>query len=114
MSDFNEIVMTSLTADQMKKLKKGKPVRLTPSQLQGGTGYLHLDMDQFKKFKSNKKKGKGMNIKMSEKQIGANPLLMTIAEVAFPLVAEKAIDTIMNTLNSDGKSKKKKSKKVEG
>lgn len=109
MMNYNEIVTTDLTKDQIKKLKKGQNIRLKPSQLQKGSGYLHLNMEQYKKWKSSAKKGKGMNLKFPQEQVGMNPLLMTIAEVAMPLVAEKAIDTIIDSFKKND-SKKKKSK----
>ncbi len=105
---FNEIVMTDLTKIQKKQLEKGNSIRLKPYQLKGGKDYLHLNMDQFKKWKSNQKKDKGMILKMTKEQVGANPVLLALAETVLPLVLEKSVDVIMENLSKPKKKTQKK------
>lgn len=100
---FNEIVMTDLTKEQKKALQKGKNIRLKPYQLKGGKDYLHLTMPQFKKWKSNQKKEKGMILKMTKEQVGANPLLVALAETVLPMMLEKSVEVIIDKLSKPKK-----------
>jgi len=110
MAKYDEVVMTNLTKDNIKKLKQGKNIRLTPQQLKGGDCYLHLDTKQMKKWRSNKKKGSGMCLCMDKEQIGSNPVLIAVAETVLPIVAEKTIDLLMNQFNKEPPKKKKTQK----
>ena len=99
------VIKINLTNEQIKKLKSGKSIQLKPYQLSSGKQEVRLTNAQVATFVKNRKGNKGMRLKMSKEQIGANPLLFALLA---PLV-EKGISNLVRGKNVfTGKGIKKK------
>ena len=79
-----------LTLDQAKRLKQGKPIRLSHEQLTSNQGDvdLALTFQQVKQVESAKKRQKGIQIKFDQEQLGGNPLLFSLLGSLVPEVVK--------------------------